>query len=479
MKKLSKILTVVLIIALTGCVMGPDFEKPVVGTPGDYRFADLNPKTVVNLKWWELFNDPVLESLVAEALDNNKDLLIATSRIEEARAFLGFTSADLYPRIDIGGSASRGNLLGDRRAFDTETNYFIAPAMSWEVDFWGRVKRSTESARAELMASEYSLRTVQISLISEVVSTYFLLLDFHQRLGISKRTLETRLESLDIIQKRFDGGIVPEIDLNQAQVQLETAATAIPLFERAIARTESTLSILLGKFPDAMTIGTGLRHQTIPPDIPVGLPGELLERRPDILQAQHILHAQTARIGIAEALRFPTINLTGILGGASDDLSDLTSGGAVWSISGSLTGPIIDFDQSKLRVVIEKERTKQALYQYENTVLLAFREVEDSLNAIDTFKRQAQAAKRKLKAAQNAADLSKKRYDKGVTSFLEVLDTERDLFEVALEVSELDQESLNSYVRLYKSLGGGWLSEEEMQQVSNAADNDNFNRQHP
>jgi len=249
MKKLVRILTLVFIVSLTGCMMGPDFRKPVMETPDHYRFADKEAETTVNLKWWELFNDPVLVSLVTASLQDNKDVRITASRIEQARASLGFVKADLYPRLDLEGGASRGNFAGGRRMGTTDNNFFIAPALSWEVDFWGKFRRGTESARAELMASEYALRTVEISLIAEVVSTYFLLLDFHQRLEISKRTLESRLESLDIIEKRFARGIIPEIDVNQAQIQKETAAAAIPIYERLISKVEHILSILLGKLP--------------------------------------------------------------------------------------------------------------------------------------------------------------------------------------------------------------------------------------
>lgn len=465
MKKLVQIITLMIVVSFTGCAVGPDFKKPVVETPDNFRFSDSKSKEVVNLKWWELFDDPVIYSLVVAALKDNKDLMIAASRIEEARATLGFTRADQYPRLDIEGGARAGNSLGESRTSTTDKSAFIAPVLSWEVDFWGKYRRSTEAARAELMASEYSLRTVQIGLISEVVSTYFLLLDYHQRLKISKRTLDSRLNSLDIIQKRFDKGIIPELDLNQAQIQKEIAAGAIPLYQRLIANTENALSILMGKFPGEIKTGKDLNQQTSPPNIPVGLPSNILERRPDIAEAMYLLKSQTARIGVAQALRFPSITLTGLFGVASSEISNISSDGTVWSVGGSLLGPIFDFKKNIQRVEIEKERTQQALYQYQNRVLFAFREVADALNAIQTYKRQISIVERKLKAAENAARLSKMRYDRGVTSYLEVLDTERSLFEVGLESSELKQRFYNAYVRLYKALGGGWLTKADMEQA--------------
>jgi multidrug efflux system outer membrane protein len=467
MKKLARIVTLMMIVSFTGCAMGPDFKEPVVETPNNFRFSDAESKEVVNLKWWELFDDPVLHSLVVTALNDNKDAMIAASRIEEARAALGFTKADQYPRLDIQAGAKAGTFFGISRSSTTDKSAFIAPVLSWEIDFWGKYRRSTEAAISELMASEYSLRTVQISLISEVVSTYFLLLDYYQRLEISEQTLASRLHGLDIIQKRFDKGIIPEIDLNQAQIQKEIAAGAIPLFKRLIANTENALSILMGKFPGEIKTGNGLNQQVVPPDIPSGLPSDILERRPDIAEAMYLLQAQTARIGVAEALRFPSITLTGLFGVASSELTSISYDGGIWSVGGSLLGPLFDFKKSLSRVEIEKERTKQALYRYENRVLFAFREVSDALNEIQTYKIQISAVERKLKAAENAAALSKMRYDKGVTSYLEVLEMERTLFDVGLELSELKQQFYNAYVRLYKALGGGWLTKAEMEQTQN------------
>jgi outer membrane protein, multidrug efflux system len=461
--KLFKIIiTLIVVGSAAGCMVGPDFRKPIIETPAHFRSADLDNETVVNLKWWELFKDPVLNSLVIAALNDNKDVRIAASRIQEARFALGFTKADMYPRLDLESQAFRGNTAGGRRLGFTDDNFYIAPALSWELDFWGKFRRATESSRAELMASEYSLRAVQISLIAEVVSTYYQMLDFNQRLEVSRRTFDSRLESLEIIEKRFSYGTIPEIDVNQAQIQKETAAIAIPTYERLISKAENTLSILLGRFPGEVRKGIDLYRQPLPPDIPVGLTASLLERRPDIVQAEYLVKAQNAKIGIAQALRLPSISLTGRLGGASDELSTLTSGGAAWSIDGSIFGPIFNFKQDKMRVEVEKEKTKQALLDYENTVLSAFREVEDALTEIQTYKKQVLAIKRKFKAAKNAAALSKMRYDKGFTSFLEVQDTERELFDVALEHSEVNQLYHNAYVKLYKALGGGWLSKEEM-----------------
>jgi multidrug efflux system outer membrane protein len=445
-------------------MMGPDFQKPDLEPPETFRFAESGAEMAeeVNLKWWELFSDPILASLVQTALENNLDVKTAVSRIEEARATLGFTEADLYPMLDIQGGAQIGNYIGRGRSDTTDKSAYIAPVLSWEIDFWGKYRRSNESARATLLASQYSLRTIQISLVAEVVSTYYLLLDYHQRLALSEFTLESRQESLDIIQKRFNRGIIPEIDVNQAQIQREIAVAAIPLYRRSIAKTENVLSILLGQYPQAIKTGVELHLQPIPPAIPMGLPSTILERRPDISVALAQLHSQTAKIGVAEAMRFPAISLTGLLGVASAELGGVTDSGEIWSAGAGLTGPIFNWNKNLRRVDIEEERTRQALLNYEKVVLQAYREVADALVEIDTLNEQLISVARKNDAALNANKLSKLRYDKGATSYLEVLDTERTLFSVGLELSELQQQYRNAYVRLYKALGGGWLSEEEM-----------------
>jgi len=450
------------LMILSACAtMGPDYERPTPETPESYRTETVPAKYAVNLRWWELFKDPALYDLVTAALENNREVNVAAARIEEARAALGFTRADLYPRLDINAGAGTGNFAGGSRSDDDMTNLYIAPTASWEIDFWGKFRRSTEAARAELMATEYGLKSVQLSLVSEVVAAYYRLLDFQQRLAIAERTLVSRLESLDIIQQRFDKGIIPEIDLNQAQIQKEIADGAIPLYRRQIALTENTLSILVGRLPASIDVDTALSEQSLPPSIPMGLPSEILQRRPDVAQAAALLHAQTARIGVAVALRFPAVSLTGILGIASTEVGSVTSEGGAWFVGGSLLGPIFDFGKSAQQVAVEEARTRQAMFQYENAVLTAFREVEDALVEVETYKDQVATVERKLNAARNANDLSMERYDKGVTSYLEVLEADRTLFSVELERSELDQQLFRSYVRLYKALGGGWLTREE------------------
>ena len=467
MKKLLLLLIgiPVLMYTLSGCSVGPDFQKPEVETLTQYRYDSLKVDSVAVLKWWELFDDPVLDTLIITALHENKNLLIAISRIEEARARLGFTGADMYPKLDLQAGATRGNFAGGMKSAITGNNFFISPVLNWEIDFWGKYRRSTESARAQLLATEFALRTVQVSLITEVISTYFLLLDYTQRLEIAKNTLATREQSLTIIQHRFDKGIIPEIDLNQSQIQKEIAASSVPVFERLVAQTENALRILLGKLPGGIKQGNSLHNQITPPEIPTGLPSDLLVRRPDIAEAEYLLMAQNANVGVAVAMMFPSISLTGILGLASNDLSTLTDGDAAWSISGGLLGPIFNFNKNTERVVIEEAKTEQALYKYENIVLNAFREVEDALIEVNTFRKQLSSKRKQFQAAKNAEYLSQQRYDQGVTSYLEVLETQRSAFTAELELSEVRKDYLNAYVKLYKALGGGWINKEEMEEA--------------
>lgn len=464
MKKLLILLALTPLIFLTNCSVGPDFQNPQIDTLEVYRFDSLNVvDTIAVLKWWELFNDPILDTLILQALDENRDLRIAAARIQEARANLGFTGADRYPKLDIQAGATRGNYGLGMKTAETNNGFFITPVLSWEIDFWGKFARATESAEAQLLASEYSLRKVQVSLISEVIGTYFLLLDYAQRLEISIQTLESRMITLNIIQQRFDKGIIPEIDLNQAQIQKEIAESSVPIFERAFAQTENSLSILLGKNPGIIEKGIPLYEQIVPPDIPVGIPSQLLSRRPDVAEAEFMLMSQNAKVGVAVAQMYPSISLTGILGLASSDLSTLTNGGAAWSISGGLLGPLFNFNKNTARVEVEEARTEQALYQYEKTVLNAFREVEDALIGIETYKKQLESNKRQFAAADNASTLSRDRYNQGVTSYLEVQETERSAFNANLQLSSTKKDFLNSYVKLYKALGGGWLTQEEME----------------
>jgi len=431
---------IVLSLLVSGCTRpGPDFEEPLVVTPESYRTQVQQVEAADDLQWWKLFDDPYLASLVAMALERNRDIRIAVSRIAQARATLGFTEPDEYPRLDLDGGINRGNFTGTGKKLTTDTSSYITAPLSWEVDFWGKFSRATEAARAELIASEYALKTVQLTLVSEVVSSYTQLLDFQRRLTISENTLKSRTESLYIIQQRFDKGIIPELDVNWAEIEMEIAAAAIPLYQRSIAKTENGLSILVGKLPGAIEIRANLLERVVPPEIPVVVPADILDRRPDITRDKFLLKAQTENIGIAEALRWPSISLTATLGVANTDIGSLNVDGDTWSLGGRLLGPIFDFGKNKSRVKIEEAITQQVLFQFEQSVLTAFQEVEDALVEIKTYRQELASIDRQLQAAKNANKLSRERYNQGVSSYLEVLETERRLFDTDLAQSETQQ----------------------------------------
>jgi len=467
------IIIIATLFTINACMVGPKFQKPLslIDSTAIYRYDSLQlamTDSVLNIKWWDLFKDPVLDTLIKISLRENKDILIASARIEQSRAAVGIAKADYWPKFGYQAGTMRGNVFnGLPTEGGSAGNIFTGfGTLNWELDFWGKFRRSTEAAKAKLIASEYGRRTIQIGLISQIVGTYYTLLDFKWRLEISRNTLRLRQASLDIIQERYNKGIIPEIDLNQAQIQRAIAAAAVPNYERRVAQTENALSILLGRNPTPVMTGFELVNQPLPPDIPVGLPSMLVERRPDILQAEEILRAQNAQIGVAVAQRFPAISLTGLLGVASNDISNLTSNGLAFSGGASLLGPLFEFGKNKKRVEVERYKTEQALYEYERTVITAFQEVEDALVEIETLKNELEVRQDYVNAALNARYLSQERYDKGVTSYLELLESERQAFEAELRFSETTQQLFNGYTKLYKALGGGWLSEEEMNSAS-------------
>jgi len=453
--------SVSLALAASGCMLGPDYKRPDIETPDAYVQPTEPGDSIANLNWWEIYDDPQLQVLIARALENNKDLAIAIARIDEARARYGFVRADLFPNVDARFGASRGDSLGQSipglNPGITE-NYVLAGSVAWEVDLFGKLRRSTEAARAELLATEEARRAVMITLIADVAASYLLLVDLDARYDIAKRTLETRRKATGIIQSRFDEGIVPLLDVNQAQIEEADAAAQMYAFERDVIQVENLLSVLIGSNPGPVLRARDRTLTLRPPMVPAGLPSALLERRPDVRRAEQQLAAQTARIGVAEALRFPSLSLTGTLGFASTDLSDLLDGDSeIWDISGTFFAPLFNSGQNKRRVELEKARTQQLLYQYELTVLQALREVEDALGEIRTTYDEALARQAQVEAARSATTLSRARYDGGVTSYLEVLESERSLFRAELSESAIRRQQLVGLVNLYKALGGGWL----------------------
>jgi len=458
MRFLSLLLLLPLVVS---CTLTPDYERPELDVPEKYLAPSPAGETIANLDWWQLFQDDQLELLIRTALDENKDLGIALSRIEESRLTVTAVRANQFPFLNLGGFFGREKQ--SRELFpgaDADDRFRVTGDLTYQVDLWGQYSRATEAARANLLATESAYRNVTISLVSEVANTYLLLRDLDNRLEVSEHTLKTRLDSLVIIQARFDKGTVPELDVYQAQIEVAVAETAIASFQRQIVQTENALRILLGRNPGPVTRGDSLQSQIFPPGVPTGLPSELLQRRPDLVQAEANLMAATATVGVAEALRYPSISLTGSFGAESTDLSDLNSGDAeTWGVGANLFAPIFNSGQLKAQAEAARERAEQAMLFYEGTLQQSFREVEDALVAVRTYNVENEAQTRRALAARNAARLSRARYDGGVVDYLEVLDTERTLFSAELAQSETLQLYFNAIVRLYKALGGGWSIE--------------------
>ncbi len=446
---------------LAGCALTPDYERPDLDVPEEFVEPVQSGESLANLDWWELFQDEQLQQLIRAALEENKDLGIALYRISEARSGVTITRANQFPFLDANAFAGRGTESEDLfPGASTRDTYSLTADLSFEIDLWGRLRRATEAARADLLATEAAYRNVTISLVASVANFYLLLRDLDERLAISQRTLETRIDSLAIAQARFDRGTVPELDVNQAEIEVAVAEAAIAQFERQIGQTENALRILLGRNPGPVSRGVPLQEQAFPPAIPAGLPSELVQQRPDVIAAEEQLVAATARVGVAEALRYPSISLTGFFGGASEELSDLNSSDArTWNIGANIFAPIFNSGQLKAQAEAQRAQATQALLFYEATLQQAFREVEDALVAVRTWREENAAQARRVIAARNAARLSRARYDGGVVDFLEVLDSERTLFDAELAESATLQQYLNAIVQLYKALGGGWSPE--------------------
>jgi len=456
---------VVLGVALAGCAVGPSYERPEISMPdayaGDYGFADATGQTISGLPWWELFGDPVLVDLIESAIDDNRDLRIAAARVEEAQARLGVVRSDQFPDVGAVAGFERGNQAEVMLPGSGISQVYTAGlSAAYEVDLWGRFRRASEAERAALLASIENQRTVLITLVASVANAYLLVRDLDNQLQIASNTLTARRESTGIIRERFDKGTVALIDVNQAEIEEADAAARKAAMSRQLRGAENLLNLLLGRNPGQILRGAG-DTAIVLPVVPAALPAGLLEQRPDIRAAEQQLAEQTARIGVAQSLRFPSISLTASGGYASSELSDLTDGDEIWGVNIDLFAPLFDAGQRRSQVEVEKARTEQLLNNYEQTILAALREVEDALAGIEGFRDELNARRMQVAAAGSAAELSRARYDGGVTDYLEVLDSERSLFNAQLTASAVKRQQLSALVNLYVALGGGWQSAAE------------------
>jgi multidrug efflux system outer membrane protein len=459
-------LVVLTISLLAGCTVGPNYRRPAVTSPETFRGSatgsDLT--SLADLKWFEVFKDERLQGMVRTALVQNHDLRDALVRVEAVRASLGITRADQFPTVDAGAnvttqrSSASGTFPLPEGVDQTRTSGSVAVnLLSFEVDVWGRLRRATEAARADLLATEENRKAVVTTLVSEVASAYFNLLELDLELEIARRTLTAREESLRLIRSRAQGGIATVVEVRQGEQLVYGAAQAIPNLEQLIEQTENQISLLLGGNPGGIIRGRPLTEQEQPPAVPAGLPSALLERRPDIRAAEQNLVAANAVIGVAKAAYFPRISLTGFLGFQSSQLSNLFTGPTrVWQFAPQLTQPIFNAGRIKSNVRLARAQEQIAVIQYERAIQTAFREVSDALIQYQKV-REIRAQQELLVATlQDRSRLSYIRYRGGVDTLLNALDADRDLFEAELRLAQTRLNELLGVVQLYRALGGGW-----------------------
>ncbi|PRX30934.1 multidrug efflux system outer membrane protein [Paraburkholderia sp. BL18I3N2] len=460
---LARLLASATLLALGGCLLGPNYVRPTVEVPATYRFAQGEAAEIANTTWWEQFQDPVLDQLIATALLENRDVKVAAARVDEFQAQFVTTRSALFPQVGAGANASRQRAsqatgIPVPNGVSPIYNQFEATvSVAWEIDLFGKVRRQTEAARANLLASEEGRRATILTLVSAVSSAYINLRSLDRQLEIAKSTVESRDESVRVFTLRFRGGEVSQMELAQSQSEYEAAKATIPQLETQIGQQENALSVLIGKNPGAILRGRELSMMGSP-QIPNELPSDLLERRPDLLQAEQALVSENALIGAARALYFPSISLTGLFGTVSSQFSNLFTGPArVWSFAGSVTQPIFTAGNISGQVRQAEARQQEALFAYEKAIQVAFQEVEDALISVQKTREQLAVLANQVEALHTYARLARLRYEGGYTSYIEVLDAERSLFNAELSYTQIQGAELTSYVNLYKAMGGGWV----------------------
>jgi outer membrane protein, multidrug efflux system len=455
----------VLVLSISGCTVGPNYKRPDVDVPTTYRAAPVNdaaanPSPALGeAKWFDVFQDEQLQILIRVALQQNFDLRIAATRVLQAQAQLGITRADQFPNLSAGAG------IGTQRQAATvlfhgfeETTGQVSLSASWELDFWGKYRRATEAARANLLASEWGRRAVVNTVISNVATTYFELRALDLQLEISKQTLASRQDSLKLEQALEQNGSTSLVDVRQSEQLVYTASETIPNVERQIAQDENLINILLGRNPGPVERGRKLTDQPHPPSIPAGLPSALLERRPDIQQAEAQLIAANAQIGVAKAAFYPDISLTGTAGFQSLSLAKLFTGpSSFWNVGPTLTVPIFTAGKLRSNVHLTEAQQQQALLTYQQTIQQAFRDVSDSLIAYQKNREFREQQELLTASAEDSAKLAQIRYQAGVASYLEVLTNDTNFFAAQLNLASAQQNELTALVQVYNALGGGWV----------------------
>lgn len=444
-----------LALLVSGCAaVGPDYVRPEIAAPAAWNVEYQAAADLANVQWWKRFNDPVLDSLIETAVRGNLDLKSATAKVDQYLGVLDTTRSQYFPQISAGFSPSiqrSGNI-------STES-YQATVNATWELDLWGKIRRSSEAAQAQIAGSEAGRRAVLMSVVANVASGYITLRGLDRQLEIARDTEKAYAESLKLFRLRFQYGTISQLELSQAESNYEAAHQAIPNYESQIRQQENLISLLLGRAPGPIPRGKTL-DELIPPGVPAGLPSQLLERRPDIIQAEQSLIAANAEIGVARAAYFPSITLTGALGAASSDIGKLFGPGtALASAGGQLLAPLLNFGKISGQVKQAEAQQQQALYQYQQTILTAFREVEDALIKTSKGREQLEAQKRQVQSLQEYARLARLQFEAGTSSYLQVLDADRSLFTGKLDKTQTHYNLLVSLVSVYKAMGGGWVGE--------------------
>jgi multidrug efflux system outer membrane protein len=458
-------LTATLPLVISGCMLGPDYQRPEVPEPAAFRGEEgkAQAESIADANWETVATDPVLQELIRDAISNNLDLRTAAARVTEARARYGIAKSFLYPSVGVTGgySSQQDSQLADLPQGDASNssyeNWNAGVQASWELDLFGRVQRQSEAAFARYLATEQGQRAVLVTLVGDVASSYLLLRQLDMELEIAHQTVVSNEETVRFYQNRLKGGLSNRLELDTAIANLARTNTLIPQLEFDVATTENRLSLLLGRPPGPIERGEPLSSSHVPPSLAVGMPAALLERRPDVQAAEQELVAANANVGAAKALYFPRISITGLYGTVSGDFSDLMDNDAeVWSVSPSLFAPVFQGGRISRNYEAAQAAYEQAFFQYQKAALNAYREVANALAGIRTLGVARATLQIGVKALQDAATLSRLRYDAGLASYLEILNADQDLFDQRILLAETQGAELRAYVELYRALGGGW-----------------------
>ncbi len=453
-------------LLLAGCMVGPDYQRPEVVAPPAFQYETRSATNTSDTLWWRQFDDPVLDALIDEALANNLNVKIAAANVEQAAAVFTQSRSPLFPQVGYGGGGERARSTeaGAVRVPielipNPQTAYTAALSVSWEIDLWGRIRRTAEAARANVLATDEARRGVVLTLVAAVATNYIQLRGLDAQLVVAKETQATYAESLRLFELQFKYGQISQMTVAQAQSQYETATAQIPQVESQIAQTQTALSILLGRNPGSIPRGKSIDALALP-TVPAGVPSELLERRPDLLQAEQTLIAANAQIGAAKALYFPVISLTGALGGASTDLSRLFTGPArIWNYAGQFTGPIFTFGAVSGQVAQAEAGQVAALLDYQLTIQNAFGDVDNALVAHSKLQEQLAAQIRLVKALKEYVYLARLQYDAGYSPYSTVRQAEQALFPAELTLVSVRGSVFASAANVYKAMGGGWITQ--------------------